>query len=303
MPAFTAPPRVRNLISQVPGAGGVCVGWLADNGPSDPTATGKLQYTFGLGMDVLLDKMWWGIAARFPGIGTPTALPYIAKDRGLVRGLTETDAAFSVRLAAWLDSWQRAGSPRAVLQQVIGYLGSIRARTVDDSGNWCTYIPGDNPALFGPSTSATGTWDWDAEGDPHPLGQAAWWRWWLIVYSTSASGASWAGTEGTWGDGDVWGDDAKSWGLGVPPGVASTLKAAIVRTWKRAGSWCRWILVSMSDTLFDPFQVADDIHNPLGDFGHWSKIVNRSYVPARFSNARYCDGVATNGIPTGFPYF
>lgn len=298
-----APARVRNLISQVPGNGGVCVGWLADNGPSDPTVTGKLQYTFGLAMDALLDKMWWGISARFPGIGNATALPLLSRDRGILQGINESNAAFANRLAAWRDAWLRAGDARALLQQIIGYLGTIRGRTVDDTSNWSTYVPGDTPATLGPSTyrPAVANWNWDAEGDPHPVGVNAWWRFWLIVYSTSTSGSSWAGTGGTWGDGRNWGDTATSWGLSVAASVASTLRT-IVRPWKRAGSWCRWIIVSMDDTLFNPFKTADDVHNPAGDFGHWSKIVSGGYVAARFANARYCDGVATNGIPTGFPY-
>jgi hypothetical protein len=285
---------IRDLISQVPGNGGVCVGFLADGGESDPTNAGTLQYSYGLAVDALLNKMWWGVAARFPGIGTPTALPYLGADRGIVQGYAESDASYAARLAAWLDDWQRAGSPRAVLQQVIGYIGAIRARTVDDSSNWYTYRPGDDPGLYGPSVRnppSPANWNWDGDAlDGHPVGLTAWWRWWLVLYSTSTSGASWAGDEGTWGDGDVWGDATKSWGLGVPTWVVQATRA-IVKTWKRSGSWCRRIIVSLDDTLCVPSGTQDGTHNPDGTWGHWSTIVNRQYVAARPANGRYCDGV------------
>lgn len=300
-----APARVRNLISQVPGNGGVCVGWLADNGPSDPTNTGKMQYTFGLAIDALLDKMWWGISARFPGIGTPTALPLLSRDRGILQGINESNAAFATRLASWRDSWLRAGAARSLLGQIIGYLGNIRARTVDDVSNWCTYVPGDDPALFGPSTyqPPVHNWNWDNEGDPHAEGVTSmWWRFWLVVYSTSTSGSSWAGTGGTWGDGRLWGDAGTSWGLSVPASVSATLRT-IVRPWKRAGSWCRWIVVALNDTVCDPFGAEDGTNNPNGGWGPWAVVVGGTYVPARPSTMRYCDGVATHGIPIGFPYY
>ena len=289
---------IRTLLSQVPGNGGVCVGYLADPGPlQTPSVSGSFMYLCGLAMDALVDKMQQGIRARFPGIGTPTALPYIGSDRGIVRGLQETDAQNSARLAAWLDSWQRAGSARAVLQQALGYVGdTVRARTVDDSHNWNTYVPGDDPAVYGPAVNSfVSNWNWDNEGDPHPVGVNAWWRWWLVLYSTSTSGADWAGDEGTWGDGDVWGDATKSWGLGLPSTVWGTLRG-IVRQWKRSGSWCRWILVSLDDTLFTPAASADGTHNPDGTWGRWSKIVAGQYVPSRPASGRYVDGIATNGV-------
>ena len=302
------PLGLRTLLSQVPGNGGICVGFLADPGPGQtPTTAGSLMYLCGLALDVLIDKMQQGILARMPGYGTPTALPIIGQDRGIVQGFAESSAAYSLRLAAWLDSWQRAGSPRAVLQQVLGYVGvTVRARTVDDSGNWNTYAPNDNPALYGPaaislSPLGANNWNWDNEGDPHPVGSNAWWRWWLVLYSTSTSGASWAGTEGTWGDGDVWGDATKSWGLGVPATLIGTIRS-IVRQWKRAASWCRWMIVSLDDTLFDPNSEPDGVHDPNGGWGHWSVVTSGQYVPARPASARYCDGIATSGtLP--FPYF
>jgi hypothetical protein len=362
----------REFLSLVPGAGGICVGFLSDGGPSNPTSAGKLQYNFGLAIDALDEKMFEGIQARMPGYGTPTALPYISLDRGIVRGITEQDLSFETRLQQWLDTWRRSGSGRATLQQVLGYLLAFTplVRTVDDSANWKTYIPGDNPASIGPSTQGgTSNWNWDNNGDPHPVGLTAWWRWWLIlnagttllpqtvigatnaspiviqtsaahglstgqgvylvdvlgnigangahaitvvdathfslngssgtgaytsggeVYltSTGATG-NWVAPEGVWGDGDTWGDGTKSWGLSVPPGEVTSLQN-IVGAFQEAGEWCRYMLVAFDAALFSPTHAADNVVNPAGGWGHFSKIVSGQYVASRPVHARYCAGI------------
>ena len=53
--------------------------------------------------------------ARYPAYAPSDAVSLIARDRKLVRGIGETQAAFAVRLAAWLD---RARARPAVGQTV-----------------------------------------------------------------------------------------------------------------------------------------------------------------------------------------
>src|SRR5258708_24342984 len=77
--------------------------------------------------------------------------------------------------------------------------------------------------------------------------------------------------------------------LPISSGVFRGIRS-VVRQWKQAGSWCRWIVVSFDSGLFDPFQVANGINNPAGTFGPWAVQVNHAYVPSRFANARYADG-------------
>jgi hypothetical protein len=340
----------------------------------------KFLYIEGLGCDAILEKYDEGTLARFPGYGTPTALPYVGDDRLIPRGLTETDGAYATRLKLWLDSWRIAGSARSVLLQVLGYLSADtpQLRTVSDDSAWDTLVAGSNPDLL-PETAhylssppwAALNWNWDNERgpDPHNPLNRMWWRWWLIlytalsvaggsvtaatnaspiavttslphglatgaqvvlvdvegniaangtwtatvvdathfslngstgsgawtgggtVYAVGAASSDWARPEGTWGDGALWGDPSASWGLSVPATVVGSIRN-IVGLWKQAGSWCRWMLVSFSPALFDPQQPDVQPVNPDGTFAYWSKIVNNQYVPARFADARYCDGAA-----------
>jgi len=134
---------------------------------------------------------------------------------------------------------------------------------------------------------SNGHWLWDNEGDPHPVGLTAWWRWWLVCFAVGGNAFTTAGDN--WGAGVLWGNTTESWGLACTTTYISGLRA-IVEQWKPGHSWCRWIIISFDATLFDPSQTADDVHNPNNDFGHWGKISGNSYVPARFANARYCDG-------------
>jgi hypothetical protein len=271
--------------------------WLSD--PRD--AGGKLLYTAGLLGDALIDKTEQALKARMPGLADPSALPLIGADRLMPRGPDETDAQYATRLRKAFPLWQEAGIDAGVLRQVLGYLEAFkpRARIVSDSAHWCSFRPDIEPSLPASYQFGSDPWDWDSQGDPHPVGPAAWWRWWMILYSTATSGASWAGDGGTWGAaGTAWGDTDRSWGLSVPSTTISAIRG-IIGLSKRAGSWCRWLIISLDDTLFDP---ATTVLN--GTLGHWGKTVGTEYVRARPSAARYCDGWASTGqtLQSAWPF-
>lgn len=112
-----------------------------------------------------------------------------------------------------------------------------------------------------------------------------------------SSANAWAAGEGTYGDGDVFeaadstGNTQKSIGLSIPSSQVASIRSAIGQ-WKGAHSWCRWIIVSFDQTLFDPSKVgsAGGV-NPDPFWGTWSKNVGGVMVPSRAANARYCDGI------------
>jgi hypothetical protein len=84
------------------------------------------------------------------------------------------------------------------------------------------------------------------------------------------------------------------WGSGAAWGVTESANVGrsilmIAGQWKGAQTWIRSLIVSFDASLFDP--VGNASVNPDGTFGKWSKVVNNVYVPSRFANARYCDGV------------
>jgi hypothetical protein len=230
-----------------------------------------------------------------PGLGTPTALQYIGNDRLILRGFTESDAGYAGRLTGAFTSWDYAGSARAVLQQTLGLLSTFTplVRTVasntmggNDSTVWDTY-PVAQDATTPPlhQRLTPNNFDWDSLSVILPRG---WWRSWLIFYAVAPQ--DFCASEGTWGDGDVWGDDGKSWGLNIPPSEVQALRSTAA-TFKQAGATLEWIIISFDAGLFDPAQTSDGVHNPDGKFGYWYKIVNGQYVPSRFANARYADGV------------
>lgn len=252
----------------------------------------RFLYMVGLGQDALLDKMSAGIKARMPGIGDFSALALIAADRLIPRGISESDESFAGRLTRAFFGWQIAGSSRSVLSEVRGYLLAFTpaARVVSNASMWFSYSETADISKEPLFTDGAANWTWDTL---HPLAvryAQMWWRMWLVLDASSPQNwtdvSTWA-----WGDAGVaWGDTGYSWGLSCSPGVVGSIRS-IVALRKGAHAWYRWIIVSFDPTLFDPNQPAGGGVNPDGNFGRWSKIVNGQYVPARFANARYCDGV------------
>ncbi len=138
---------------------------------------------------MLLEKLNQGIRARIPTAGTPTALPLLGADRLIPRGLGDTDAGYAKRLQQALDDWQVAGSARAILRQTLAYIGfpATRARLVSSSSVWDTfteYADTTKPPVHYPAPVAN--WDWDSLMSPPTV--QGWWRVWLILYSSLASG-------------------------------------------------------------------------------------------------------------------
>src|SRR4029078_2535863 len=74
----------------------------------------RFKYVAGTMLDAVTDALRAGVKARFPGVGTPEALPYIGNDRQIIRGFAESDASYAKRLSQAFDSWKHAGSAPAV---------------------------------------------------------------------------------------------------------------------------------------------------------------------------------------------
>jgi hypothetical protein len=159
------------------------------------------------------------------------------------------------------------------------------------STQWDTYAAGQDPQTAplrqrGNFSGGLGIWDWDSVSQV--IGSWGWWGAWLIVYAVAPN--AWA-HEASWLIGDTSltiGTLPGSIGLDVTWDVIASIRL-IAGQFKGAHSWIRWIIVSLDASLFDP--VGNASVNPDGTFGKWSKVVNNVYVPSRFANARYCDGV------------
>jgi hypothetical protein len=256
----------------------------------------KIMYCIGLAQDVVLEKFIQGVYDRFPTLCDPSALPIIGRDRLIPQGPNESTAAYRVRLQQAFDTWLIAGNAKSIMVSLLGSLSPLtpQMRIVKDAviggvnaAVWDTYVAGASPSL-GPShfVSKFPTWNWQWDGVVQK------WRVWLIIYSLA--GSPWS-IEGTWGDGDVWGDATKSWGVATPSTTFDSLRA-LLSLWKGASSWfipAGGVIISFSSVYFDPSKPGDVGINPDGNWAHFGRDVAGSYIPARLTqNVAYCDGVS-----------
>lgn len=274
--------QLRDLITRI------APNWLQPN-PNAPTLGFRLLYGIATVCDGMVEAGVQAIQARMPGYGTPTALPYLARDRRLRRGLSESDAAFSSRLQGYRPDWRRAGSPFALMRQIQGYLTPNRPRVavVNTHGTW--YVLEANGTDWSVPARAAANWDWDSTsgGDP-----AAWARFWVLIYSEDQVAGSPFWRDGTWNDGELWGSNPNAtWGSTATLEQVETIRA-LVDDWKGAHEVCQNIVIVFdpSSTAFDPLQTAPP--TPDGSWGHHSKNVGGVQVPARSADAIYWDGVA-----------
>lgn len=226
--------------------------WLSDR----PTAGKTVGYRFLWSMisvlDVLAEGLLQGMRAAWPGAGTPTALPYIGRSRGIARGQSDTDDEYAAKLRAWLVRWEDAGSMEGLARELHEYLGNHpRVRIVNRAGRWVTMENG----VLG-TTDAE--WNWD--GVSHPERAGFWSELWIIIYPTQ-----WAvrGSMATLTPQD-------GYGLGhlVSREEVDAVKG-IVSDWKSAHSRVRAVIWTSDATLFDP---DDSDSLPDGTWGAWGGV-------------------------------
>lgn len=196
--------------------------WLRDG-------TGeRWLYPFGLMVDARLERLVQGIMARIPRSDIAhwtaplDALNLIASDRVLFPGLTESRDSLAHRDQEAFDTWQLAGLPRSILQNVLGYLLSSMpmVRTVATkyaffgggptavSSTWTTYPEGTNavgaptsaPVVAFGSPITQGDWAWDLLSQI--TGSLGWWSAYVIIYSVVPD--AWCQPAQAWGTGSVY---------------------------------------------------------------------------------------------------
>ncbi len=253
--------------------------WLGVRVAQGKTAIFSYLYTAALVGDAVLEFTLQGLQARWPGVGTPTALPLIGRDRCIRRGFAESDDSYAGRLPAWLDDWRGAGTPFGLMRAVRDYCfpSKPRLRIVNASGTWYTLNPDDTTEVV--QTWGAVNWDWDGDASKPT-------RFWLILYSTPEPKPWSKGS--TYGDGSKWGD-GRTWGTTATAEQVATLRA-IVRDFKSAGDLCDKIIIAFDADSFAPASAPGAAGMPDGTWGHWSKNVGGVQVPARLTTARYWDG-------------
>ena len=250
--------------------------WLSDR----PTWGRTVGFRFLYGLAAILDGgmqlLVEGMQARLPGIGTPTALPYIGRDRRVIRGPNESDAEYAARLLDWLDLWRAAGNAYALAKALQAFLapGHPRIRIVTRSGFWWTLDPSGEL-----SWQLAGNWDWDSL--THPENAGCWADFWVIVYPPHFP------TDGTWGDGGSFWGEPKTFGQDVSTANAETIRS-LVRQWKSAHSRCVALIFTYDLQSFDPSSPPGSPGMPDGRWGLWSRNDPAGRrVRSRRADARY----------------
>lgn len=248
--------------------------WLSARTSIEKTTAFRFLYCIAWLADIGTEHAVQALQARYPGLGTPTALPYIGRDRRIFRGFAENDASYSSRLVNWLSTHKRAGNPFGIMHEVQAYLTPYTPmmRIVNNSGTWYTLNPDGTEAVHETwvTSLADSNWNWDDDG-AHPI------RFALIIYSDQGPFTK----DRKWGDGGKWGD-GRTWGTSATREQVDTIKA-IIAARKNAGDVCEQIIIAFDPASFDPTAAQGSPGLPDGNWNLW---------PNRLSTARYWGQVA-----------
>lgn len=249
--------------------------WLSDRSGKEPKTPGNVGFRYVWTLVAILDAgaeyLVQGIQSWYPGLGTPTALPYIGRSRGLIQGQGEANEDFAARLENWRDYWDLAGSAEVIARTIHEYLGNHpRVRVVNRSGDWVT-VNAD-----GTVERTQAAWDWDSVSHPErndPL--APFWSEIFVIVSPS----QWTVRPGDWGS-FSFGDDGRGFGHLCSHGEVDAVKG-LLSQWKSAHTLVRCVIWTTDDTLFDPDVPATC---PDGTWGAWS------YSPTGPGGSRVASG-------------
>ena len=240
----------------------------------------RLLYALTVPLDALADWAFQGVKARFPFEAPPSALGALGHDRRVRRGPAETDEAYAVRLARFLEDHRTEGNAWALLDQLAGYFSPTPPlmRFVQSNGTsavWYTRQPDGARSRF---VATPTNFDWDGAGASKRS------RGFVIIYLDAtgnpyADGGTWGDGVRAWGDGGTWGTSA------MPADVSGVL--GLLEDWRAAHALFTWLILAFDPDSFDPTAVAGSLGLPDGTWGRWHKIVGGAAVAARLTTARY----------------
>lgn len=255
--------------------------WFSDRVEDGFAVAYRILWTVVATLDGLQEIALQGIFAAWPGFGTPTALAMIGRSRGMIRGMSESDASYAKRLREWLTRWQTAGSQHNLIAAFHEYvLGNPRGFIVNRAGQRVSI------AADGTLTEDVIAWDWDSLSNPErnasPSHATFWSELWIVVYATP-----WAVSAATWPD-LAWGNHETGLGHLVPRADVDAIKGLLEAgpSQHSAHSCVRCVIWSYDDTLFDSSTPAT---MPDGTWGHWSYAVGNAarHRSGRFRSCRY----------------
>ena len=262
----------------------------------------KYLYAQSVVVDATADRVLAGVHSYMPEKCDPSCLPYIGRDRSVIRGINETDASYAHRCKTAIYDWHFAGLGEGIMSSLLGYLSPSAplVRVV-----W---------AAHGTYLQPT-QWEWVDDGDGpagevqsfstmHPGGYAAEWHWdtidnrrrfWVILYVNTV-GDPWVAETGyydsttTYGDGEAYGI------TGISTEQCQTL-LNIIKTFKSAHSRCEQVVICFDSTLLDPFNMSGTYPSgynntlPTPNWASYGYDSSGYYSPGRSASCRFLGGV------------
>lgn len=253
--------------------------WLKDRGgtPTTKTKAYRVLWVITAIFDAAIDAAISGVDAAKPGYGTPTALPYIGRQRLLIRGQDETDAEYGDWLARWLDTHRLGGKAEGIALTLAHFARTHpKIKVVNRAGHMVTRD------VDGTLTFENVAWDWDSKSHPirSDVDAPYWSDEWIIVYDPP-----WDITGPTLPDIGATLEDAAAFGIGhLTPPVDTAAVIGQLSQFKGAHSHPRSIIWCYDASLFDPSTPAT---MPDGYWGKYHKVVNGVAVRSRSSDCRY----------------
>jgi hypothetical protein len=219
--------------------------------------------------DLLVEGALQALQSAWPGIGTPTALPYLAKDKGFVCGPMQSDDALARLLRRALGIHRTSGNAYSISLVVASYLGNdVPVWTVNRAGTWTRLILGTTPQTWAwsvPGWEPESTvslwdvgsywiWDWDSISNPERS------QWALDVWMAAQDPRLDAGT---WGDdASVWGEDG-AFGHGWTSDDKDAL-SMLIRKWTPPHCYLDTFIWYTNPDFFDAIGIPD------GTWGSWA---------------------------------
>lgn len=243
-------------------------------------------------------ELWWqGLISRWPTHAPADALPYLAADKGIISGPTESDAAKRARIRGWLNEAALSGLPIGWLIALQAYCAPTypRVRIVNRRSTWytleadavprmlglqgytplpkCPYENGTQwpigaiaspverlrtSGLYSRYQASPANFDWDSISNPERA--ACWWDCVGVIYGHYV--AQGAYDNGSW----FFDDPAESVGLNEPYATFTALRY-LARKRASAKSVLRSIVWTPKASDFDPFAPPLDPGLPDGRLG------------------------------------
>lgn len=255
----------------------------------------KLLFSIMALFDAQMESVTQGTFAAFPGYGGRSdSLPYIGRSRGLIRGEAETDAAYALRLRAWIDTWINVGWEETLARFIQTYLGNTPAVTIITRGPDVTTHQAHWTLLdnSGNVTRTTATWDWDSvsNADRNQVSTPDWSDMWIVVTPCEwpITGTQLSDLVGVWGNTNPVTEVGT--GHAVPRAALDAILLLCAQA-KAAHAFIRCIIWSYDATWFQPGGPSGKL--PNGEYGDWAQKDN-SYLAARSPLHRYWTPEATN---------